>query len=538
MSKQFIINQKLINPYEGREGLAYTRVSSKKQETEGSGLISQEGRCIKELKALNVPHIKTFSDSYTGGGDFMKRPSMRGLLAYIDEHPHKKYVVIFDDLKRFARDVKFHLELKIAFQKRGVILKCLNYEFDNSAEGQFVETILAAQNELERKQGRRQVVQKQKARLELGYWAFVSKRGYKQTKDKIHGTLSIPTKKGLEILKPALEDFATGKLLRKIDVCKFLIDKGFWKEKRPEKCIDDLTEILIDPFYAGYVEYLRPGWEVTRRKGRHEAIISIETFELIQKRLKNNGIYKSIRKDNSKDFKLRGLVICGECNGHLTAGWYKKAKYPYYHCQNIKCSQFKKSIRRKDIEDRFDELLKNTNLKIDVTKVIELIFDRVWKQEVQSLKENESMTIRKRNDLSDKMQQLTNMAFEAKSASLRNAYEMQIEKTMQELENIDDQSLLDIDYNIPYRTALDKAVGLLKSPYSYWHKLTLQEQHELFFFIYESKLPYDKKEGYQTSKIQSYSGLFEDFVTTNSSSVDPRGFEPPTFALQKHCSTN
>src|SRR3989338_2662568 len=109
MSSISIKNKTNLDPYEKREGLVYARVSSKRQETEGSGLESQEGRCINELRILGVPYVKTFPDSFTGGGDFMKRPAMRELLAYIDARPDKNFLVIFDDLKRFARDVEFHL---------------------------------------------------------------------------------------------------------------------------------------------------------------------------------------------------------------------------------------------------------------------------------------------------------------------------------------------------------------------------------------------------------------------------------------------
>jgi DNA invertase Pin-like site-specific DNA recombinase len=124
-----------------------------------------------------VPHTKSFPDSFTGAGDFMKRPAMKALLAYVDANPHKKYVVIFDDLKRFARDVEFHIKLRAAFKARDVLLVCLNYNFDESPEGRFSETIMAAQAELERHQNRRQVIQKQKARLEAGYWTFGGKKG-------------------------------------------------------------------------------------------------------------------------------------------------------------------------------------------------------------------------------------------------------------------------------------------------------------------------------------------------------------------------
>jgi predicted site-specific integrase-resolvase len=105
-------NKKLnnLNPYEGRVGLVYARVSSKRQETDGSGLQSQEGRCMDFLKRNSVDYQKSFLDSYSGGGDFMNRPAMKELLAYIDKNIHKKYVVVFDDLARFARDVEEPLQ--------------------------------------------------------------------------------------------------------------------------------------------------------------------------------------------------------------------------------------------------------------------------------------------------------------------------------------------------------------------------------------------------------------------------------------------
>jgi len=222
-----ITNEKTIplNPYEGREGLVYARVSSIRQTTEGSGLQSQEGRCVSELKNLNVPYLKTFQDSFTGGGDFMNRPAMRELLEYIDARPHKKFAVIFDDISRFARDVFFHIKLRAEFRKRDVILRCLNYNFDESEEGEFAELIFAGKAELDRKQNRRQVIQKQKARLELGYWSFGSKRGYQIIRSPEHGTMSVPIESEAKILREALEGFATGTFVRKIDVCKFLVEK-------------------------------------------------------------------------------------------------------------------------------------------------------------------------------------------------------------------------------------------------------------------------------------------------------------------------
>ena len=114
-------------------------------------------------------HVEAvFPDDVSGGGDFMKRPGMVALLSYLDAQPGKKYVIIFDDLKRFARDTEFHIALRRAFQVRGARVECLNFKFEDTPEGKFVETIMAAQGELERGQNSRQVNQKMSARVEAG----------------------------------------------------------------------------------------------------------------------------------------------------------------------------------------------------------------------------------------------------------------------------------------------------------------------------------------------------------------------------------
>ena len=75
----------------------------------------------------------------------MKRRGMVALLSCMDAHPDETFVVIFDDLKRFARDRDFHFQLRDAFRARGALLECLNYQFDETPEGEFVEMIFAEQ---------------------------------------------------------------------------------------------------------------------------------------------------------------------------------------------------------------------------------------------------------------------------------------------------------------------------------------------------------------------------------------------------------
>lgn len=506
------------NPYEGRVGLVYPRVSSKKQETQGHGRESQESRCVKDLVAIGVPFEKTFPDTFTGGGDFMNRPAMRELLAYIDKRPHKKFVVVFDDLKRFARDTIFHLKLRSAFKGRDVVLRCLNYNFDDSPEGMFVETVLAAGNELERHQNARQVVQKMRARLEAGYWPFARKRGYDMVNDPIHGKLAMPNADA-DLIRVALENFSTGQLRQQIDVAKHLVDLNFWgKGKNPEKYLTRTKAMLQDPFYCGDVEHL--DWEVERRPGKHQGLILRETYQRIQVRLNRPIATVRERLDISPDFPLRGLLLCSHCGRHLTAAWAKQRTYAHYFCQNKECPLDNKTTRKKDVEDAFIALLKRNTIKADAEKVLLLAYERVWKQEIKSLEQREGRLAQQRKETRQKIAELTEVARKAQSDVVRGAYEREIEIAAKELE-ASDMPNDSADFSVPYRTALTKVVGMFKSPYTVWQSVGVHEQRHLFFFLFEKKLAYSKTEGYRTGDSLSTTRLFEELAATDSSSVDP-----------------
>jgi len=82
-----------------QKALVYCRISSTKQK-KGSGLESQQHRCIQYADSKQYVVEKIFKDDVTGGGDFMNRKGMVELLKYLKKNNKHNYVVIFDDLKR------------------------------------------------------------------------------------------------------------------------------------------------------------------------------------------------------------------------------------------------------------------------------------------------------------------------------------------------------------------------------------------------------------------------------------------------------
>ena len=506
--------------YDGYQGLIYARVSSKRQETEGQGLDSQVGRCETDLSSVGVNVKETFRDSFTGGGDFMKRPAMKSMMEYIDKRPHAKFVVVFDDLSRLARDVEAHIALMAAFKMRNVALRCLNYQFNYSPEGKYAEIVMAGSAELHREQNRRQVIQKQSARLEKGYWAFGSKKGYQMVAHPIHGKVSVPKEPEASFLKEAIEGFANGKFVHKVDACRFLVEKEFWKKQKPERYIDKFTDFLKDSFYAGFIEY--PEWEIERRNGYHDGIISVGTFDAVQKRLNQENAGKRVRRDVSEDFPMRGITVCTECSGHITAAWSggNGGKFGYYFCQNKNCSEYRISIPKKNIEEQFDILLLESVLKDEVGNVLTEIFERVWKNEVGQFKVREGKLEEERSAKEKEIRELSSLLIKANNSSVKKVYEKQIEELADEVEQFSKPDITEEDLNVPYRTALNKSVALLKSPYSVWHSVDVQEKQRLFYFIFDEKLPYSKKAGYRTDNLPSAVRVFEEFVTTNSPDVE------------------
>ncbi len=526
MSKARPIGNTFIHGTSYKKALIYCRVSSERQKTEGHGLESQEYRCREYAKSKGYEVVEVFKDSYSGGGDFMLRPAMSSLISYVDDRAHESFVVIFDDLSRFARDVNAHFLLRKTFTDRGIKIECPNFTFENTPEGELVETMMAAQHQYHRNNNRRQVVQKQKARLESGYWAFGRKRGYVMERSPLHGNILVPKEPDASILREALQGFSNGRFQTKVDACRFLVEKDFWKKQKPERYIDKFTYILNEPLYAGYVEY--PVWGVARRPGHHQGIISLQTFEENQKRLTKGNNGKRVRADVSEDFPLRGLLVCGDGGAKMTAAFSggRSKRYPYYICPDKNCECKRSSHPAERVHDDFDELLKTQKVKSSTVNLMAVIFDRTWIDELKELK-NEEVKIEKITiELEEQLDKLTLNAVEAKSERMKIIYEQKAEECANKIDALKAESPVSLDLDVPYRTALEKVTTLLNSPYKVWHSVGVTERQKLFHFIFLDKLPYSKKAGYRTDNLPSAVRLFEDFVTSNSQDVEMAGIEP------------
>lgn len=440
---------------------------------------------------------------------------MFSLLGFLDKHPATNYVVIFDDLKRFARDTVFHLKLRTEFNARKAKVECLNFTFEDTPEGGFIETVLAAQGELERKQNQRQVIQKHKARLENGYWSFVPPVGYRLVRHPLHGKILTIVKEEADVIREALEGFAYGRFENQVEVQEFLQSKKFRGLK--EFTLDSVKKLLARSIYAGYVEY-KP-WDVSRRIGHHEPIITQETFQMIQDKL-NGKIKVYSRKDNSKEFPLRGFVLCAECKYPLTASWTtgRSTKHPYYHCKTIGCPLKGKSIKRKLLEDEFEVVLRTIKPKERTLALTKEILLDVWNKKVSEVDRVKRSHENSLDEVRAKIRSFLDRLSKTDNENLIRAYEKEVENLTNEEQVLENQVAIMRSRKPDFGTALDVTFNFLKSPYTYWMKDDLKAKHLVLKLVFADRIIYDRNSGLGTAKLSLPLRVFE--LSEHDSSLD------------------
>jgi site-specific DNA recombinase len=485
---------------EYKKALIYCRVSSVSQKNDGHGLESQAYRCQQyaSLKEYEVEEV--FRDDYSGGGDFMKRPAMAKLLKYLDTHSRTKYVVIFDDLKRFARDTEFHIRLRQALDDRGVRPECLNFNFEDTPSGKFMETISAAHNQMEREENKDRVYKNMKARLESGYWPFNPPPGLKNLKDdqgKIIEYL-VPDQPVADILKEAIEGYAEFKLSTHENVRQFILNKYSERGIKRSLSLSGVKRMLTNVIYAGHIEY--EPWGIKLMKGHHNGIISWEMFQKVQDRLNSVGRPR-LRKDYSEDFPLRNFILCPECRKPCTAGWFKgKAgkRFPYYLCKQIDCSNPQKMIQRLELDKSFSKLVKDLKPKPKTTEMVHKFLLDVWGHR-QEIEIGDKAGIAKEiANIDLKVADFMDLIGEAKSPLVVKQYELKVEKLLQEKEDLE-QNMQKQNYSENnFAHIQEVVVKHLENPANMWQTKEFRRKRLLLNMYFTRGVVYNKKSGFQT----------------------------------------
>lgn len=271
----------------------YIRVSTEGQRDEGYSIDAQtellEAFCVsREIKAREL----YIDGGFTGSN--IDRPAMTRLIADI-QRGEISHVIVYklDRLSRSQKDTLYLIE--DVFNPAGVTFISMNENMDTSTPiGRAMLGIMSAFAQLERETIRERTRMGMQERVKNGYWPGGGRIPFGYDYDREKGIL-VPNGDA-ETVRRAYDLYLAGYSTDKIAEMLGL---------RYEHLA---LQILKRKTNAGYIVY-----NGVEYKGRHEPIISLETYEKTMAAMRA----RARRPVSGGGYLLTGLLVCGKCGAKM-----------------------------------------------------------------------------------------------------------------------------------------------------------------------------------------------------------------------------
>lgn len=482
-----------------KDAVIYCRVSSKRQVKEGHGLESQETRCREYATRLGYTVLDVFPDKAVSGGK-LDRPSFNRLLEFVKQQD-SGVAVIIDDISRFSRDIESHWALRRTLADVGGKLESPTVKFGEDSDSILIENLLASVSQHQRQKNGEQTKNRMRARTMNGYWCFPAPPGFEFVKHPIHGKLLTRKEPMASIVQTALEGFACGQFETQAEVKRYLeSEPAFPKDANGCVRYEEVIRILTRPHYAGYIEI--PNWDVSFRKAQHEGLVSLETYQKVQQRIKE-GARVPARKNLDSDFPLRGFVTCGDCEHPMTSCWSKSKtgkKHPYYMCFHKGCESYRKSIRREDLEGAFEDLLETITPAPTLAALGRAMFKKAWELQLSKANKVQSGLKRDLSKLEKQIDEKLDQIVECTSTTVQRAFERKIEGLERDKLVIEEKLAAKPGPKRSFDKMFELAMNFLASPWKLWESDRIEDKRTVLKLAFSERLAYCRKTGFRTPK--------------------------------------
>jgi len=434
----------------------------------------------------SIAHQKNFFENYTrergwelykiyedieSGMSIKKREGLRELIEDGDKGLFD--ILLTKSISRFARNTLEGLKQVREFKKKGIRFITIEDAFDSLEYDEFMFTLLLsmAQKESEKISERIKFGKNQRAKRGF-YNGSNAPYGYKNDgKNLLVPADDITT----EVVKIIFSMYAQGSGLYKI--AKHLNEKGYTTPSMAAKKANSnnlwhqstIKNILTNEIYIGNlvqnksktkdllngIREMNLEKEYVRVDNTHEAIIDLNTFNLVQDILKKRGKRRTTRNK----YPFTSILYCGECGGRMH---YKKDKASYIcgklnkfgkkYCRGCYVNENNLKTR---IEKNLIELInENLNLHGFNQKLQNEMKKRENHDDLDFINNDIQNTIKKKNRLLDIYVEglITKKEYNKKNSVLVNELELlQKKKKKLELEICNDGQNTISSYNELYR---------------------------------------------------------------------------------------
>jgi site-specific DNA recombinase len=327
----------------------YARYSTEHQ-TEKS-IEGQLRACKEYAERHGLTVIREYIDRSKSGTTTEKRENLKQMIADSKKGEFSKVLVF--SLDRFSRNLRDYLNNTHYLRERGVTLRSVTEQIDDSYSGKILAVILMLNAEMYVENLARHIKKSQKeAALKGLYVGGTPPLGYLVNSNKEY----VINEEEAVIVRKIFEMHSAGKSLN--DIAEHLNIEGHRTKFSRDFTKSSLNDILNNVIYIGTYKYgsNRDADSDTDKpivlERRIPPIISDELFKEAKRRLAINKENAGRNRAN-RNYMLSGLMICGLCSAKMQVNT-RRGEYPYssYHCPNAKkreCGN-RKSIRRRFVE--------------------------------------------------------------------------------------------------------------------------------------------------------------------------------------------
>lgn len=307
--------------------VAYARVSTSEQAERGKSIEDQLAKLTQEAKQRGGTLLRTFADPGFSGSN-LNRPDLAALLAFCGEQDVDAVLVV--DTDRLARKTEHHFVIKTQLRKLGVRVESLNQPMiDDTPEGVFLDTILAATNALYPQITGRKTSLSMAQKALAGWWPGPARLGYRNADNPSPVSANdrriiVSHETNGPLVARAFSLYAAGGYTLK-SLCAEMETLGLRSTGGGRVTKTSMRKMLTDTFYVGRAEY-----KGEEHRWNHPSLTDEETFQRCRLVLGAHNRYADRMRKHT--FLLSGLLRCGICGASLTASVNEKKGKSYYHC--------------------------------------------------------------------------------------------------------------------------------------------------------------------------------------------------------------
>ena len=361
----------------------YIRFSSK-QQAQSFSIEYQEEECLKYIEINGYKYIKSYIDKAKTAKETAGREALEEMI--FDAGRDKFDRIIVFSFSRSFRNTRDALNTNHELMtKHGIVIESVIEPIDfTSPHGKFSGTNLFAMHELQSDiiaahvRSGMYIAAKQGyylgGHINLGYDVYETNEFTRGKPRKRYCIKEDDAKHIRMIFKMFLDGFSMKYIAEELRRLGVRASNGGDLISEPT-----IGRILRKRFYMGTREFEITGYEKIEIENSVPAIIDVETFNAVQKKLESNKNTAQPRKRNKRFYPLTGKVVCDCCGGHYVGIHIQPPKNrkaqngnTYYVCYNKRayktCSA--KNVRKDKLEEYCVEQIKKHILQPEKIKEI------------------------------------------------------------------------------------------------------------------------------------------------------------------------